>query len=384
MNSHTNSTCRLTMFSLGHRARIFQQLQAQFPRCPIACRPIPGNIPRQCVLSGRIQVFQGRFCRGCDWVQGNCASSIIPPYCYSRCQNISRNTPRHCRIPGPVVNNRGFICRVCDRVNSSCLRRTAPRIPIIPRCTMGCQEVVNGTPSHCITYGRLVNYRGRPCRLCDRVDFSCVRRNLTLCASALEGCKTAPKGLPDFCISQNVSNAVGEPPCLTCPVISNSSRCTFPPCQRCTPLTQIPTVPPECINDGDIVQPPNYPHKCSLCPYVDPFCGELEVTVCGNQMANCVGTPMGTPQKCIDQSVDFFLGNPCLTCPVLKTEEPGCVKEAYNICDGFVCPTVTRQTVMCFDKGPYSTAPNATCNTCPILYRHKHSICSNNHSFQRF
>lgn len=314
-------------------------------------------------------------------VNRNCASRLTPSYCYRTCQNISRTLPRHCRIPGSVVNNRGVICRLCDRVNPACPVR--PARPIIPRCPMRCREVVNGTPGHCVTYGRYVNYQGRPCQMCDVVDFSCVRKNLTLCADALETCKGAPKGMPDFCLSQNVTSAPGGPPCLTCPVISNSTGCVFPPCQRCTPLTQILTVPPECIKDGDIVQLPGYPTKCSKCPYVDPFCAELEVTVCGNQMANCVGAPMGTPQKCIEQSVDFFLGNPCLSCPVLKTEEPGCVKEAFNICTGFVCPSVTRRTVLCFDKGPFSTTPNATCNTCPILHRHKHPSCATINSVQR-
>ncbi|XP_061195285.1 uncharacterized protein LOC133203529 [Saccostrea echinata] len=373
----------------GHGNSIFQN-QARFPRCTSVCSSIPLSTPRHCISNGRLYWFRGRFCRGCDWVRSgcantcngvNCATDNSPPYCYRNCPYISRGMPRHCIIPGAIVNNQGFLCRLCDRIQPTC-SRLASRF--IPRCPVRCKEVMNGTPEHCITRGRVMNYRGRPCRLCDTVDFGCVRKGLSICAEALETCKTAPKGMPDFCISQNITSTPATPPCLTCPIISNSSMCRFPPCQRCTPLTNITTVPPECIKDGDIVQIPGYHYRCSLCPYIDPFCSELEVTICGNQMANCVGTPVGTPQRCIDQSVHIFLGSPCLSCPILKTEEPGCVKEAYDICSGFVCPRVTRQTVMCFDKGPFSNAPNATCKTCPILHRHKHNLCATINSYQRF
>lgn len=370
-----------TLLLLGQSSISQLRSQGRFPRCPYRCRPIPSNIPANCISRGRVHTFRGRLCRGCDWIS-RCVGNNALPYCYRNCPRIPQQVPRHCVVPGSTVTSRGRRCRLCDRVRPMCSNNRGP--PIIPRCSMNCREVVNGTPGHCVTQGSLVNYHGRPCRLCDAVDFACVRKNLTICADALENCQTPQEGMPDFCLSQNVTSTPTTPPCLTCPVVGNSSRCTFPLCQRCTPLTNILTVPPECIKKGNIVQIPGYPYKCSLCPYIDPFCAELEVTVCGNQMANCVGVPIGTPAKCIDQSVHIFLGNPCLSCPVLKTETPGCVKEAYGICPGLVCPRVTRQTVMCFDNGPFSNTPNATCKSCPILHRNRHRVCTNINSLQRF
>lgn len=181
------------------------------------------------------------------------------------------------------------------------------------------------------------------CRSCDVVNPEClsVNENLLLTPTS----NTPPIGGAPVVGSGISAQKPGVLPCLH---VSCSS---------------FKSLNSSCKKEGPVIEFNGA--QCRDCDTIDPFCEGLNLDICQNHIVDCTGVPKSTPKQCIDQSVIQYNNQPCLSCPFLKTSEPGCDAAEFRRCPGLPCSDTSKIPTSCLKEGRMVILGSSQCQLCP-------------------
>ncbi|XP_062614367.1 uncharacterized protein LOC134276106 [Saccostrea cucullata] len=214
-----------------------------------------------------------------------------------------------------------------------------------PTCPhLMCEAIPENIPEFCIVPGNLMFQGYTICKSCDFVIPECLPTNENLPTES--GAVPSPVGSPALRPGMAPQPA-GVLPCLhiSCPSLTSVNR--------------------SCIKEGNVIEFNGA--QCRGCDIVDPLCEGLNLDICPNHIVDCTGVPSSAPKKCIDQSVIQYNNRPCLSCPFLKTTEPGCNTPELRRCPGLPCADTSKIPSTCLKEGRMVVLGSSQCQLCPEI-----------------